>query len=46
MVIGLFGLLGRRFVVERIRYISAPSDYLIAFTVSDWRERRSDDIYQ
>ncbi|AYQ57417.1 Sulfite reduction-associated complex DsrMKJOP protein DsrM (= HmeC) [Bathymodiolus thermophilus thioautotrophic gill symbiont] len=29
MVIGLFGLLGRRFFVERIRYISAPSDYLM-----------------
>lgn len=29
MVIGLFGLLGRRFLVERIRYISAPSDYLM-----------------
>lgn len=28
MVIGLLGLLGRRVFVERIRYISAPSDYL------------------
>jgi len=29
MVIGLIGLLARRFVVERIRYISNPSDYLM-----------------
>ena len=29
MVIGLLGLLVRRVVVERIRYISAPSDYLM-----------------
>jgi len=29
MVIGLFGLLARRLVVERIRYISSPSDYLM-----------------
>lgn len=29
MVIGLFGLMGRRIFVDRIRYISAPSDYLI-----------------
>ncbi len=29
MLIGLLGLLGRRIVVERIRYISAPSDYLM-----------------
>lgn len=29
MVIGLIGLLVRRVVVERIRYISAPSDYLM-----------------
>ena len=29
MVIGLIGLLGRRIIVERIRYISAPSDYLM-----------------
>jgi len=29
MVLGLVGLLGRRFFVERIRYISTPSDYLI-----------------
>ncbi len=29
MVFGLLGLLIRRFVVERIRYISTPSDYLI-----------------
>lgn len=28
MVVGLAGLLGRRILVERIRYISAPSDYL------------------
>ncbi len=29
MVIGLFGLMGRRIFVERIRYISAPSDYMM-----------------
>lgn len=29
MVIGLLGLLARRIVVERIRYISQPSDYLM-----------------
>jgi nitrate reductase gamma subunit len=29
MVIGLIGLVGRRIFVERIRYISAPSDYLM-----------------
>ncbi len=29
MVFGLGGLLARRFLVERIRYISAPSDYLM-----------------
>lgn len=29
MVVGLFGLLARRIVVPRIRYISAPSDYLM-----------------
>jgi [DsrC]-trisulfide reductase subunit M len=29
MVIGLFGLLARRIFVERIRYISSPSDYLM-----------------
>ena len=29
MVIGLIGLMGRRIFVERIRYISAPSDYLM-----------------
>jgi len=29
MVIGLIGLLARRVVVERIRYISSPSDYLM-----------------
>jgi len=29
MVIGLLGLLARRVVVERIRYISSPSDYLM-----------------
>lgn len=29
MVIGLLGLLARRFVVARVRYISAPSDYLM-----------------
>lgn len=29
MVIGLIGLLGRRILVDRVRYISAPSDYLM-----------------
>ncbi len=29
MLLGLLGLLGRRIVVERIRYISGPSDYLM-----------------
>lgn len=29
MVAGLAGLWGRRFLVERIRYISTPSDYLM-----------------
>ena len=29
MVIGLLGLFGRRLFVERIRYISSPSDYLM-----------------
>ena len=28
MVAGLFGLLARRFLVDRVRYISTPSDYL------------------
>jgi nitrate reductase gamma subunit len=29
MVAGLFGLWARRFLVDRVRYISAPSDHLI-----------------
>ncbi|MCK5716713.1 MAG: respiratory nitrate reductase subunit gamma [Thiomargarita sp.] len=29
MLLGLLGLLGRRIVIERIRYISNPSDYLM-----------------
>jgi len=29
MLAGLLGLLGRRIVVDRVRYISAPSDYLM-----------------
>ena len=29
LIIGLTGLLGRRIFVDRVRYISAPSDYLI-----------------
>ncbi len=29
MVAGLFGLLARRIVVPRVRYISAPSDHLM-----------------
>lgn len=31
MLIGLLGLFGRRLIVERVRYISAPSDYLMLF---------------
>lgn len=31
MVIGLVGLLGRRIFVDRVRYISAPSDFLMLF---------------
>ena len=29
LIIGLLGLLGRRLFVDRVRYISAPSDYLM-----------------
>ena len=29
MVVGLVGLLARRFLVDRVRYISTPSDYLM-----------------
>ena len=29
MVVGLTGLLARRFLVDRVKYISAPSDYLM-----------------
>ena len=29
MVVGLLGLLARRFVVDRVRYISTPSDYVM-----------------
>ncbi|MGE4595162.1 MAG: respiratory nitrate reductase subunit gamma [Gammaproteobacteria bacterium] len=29
LLFGLFGLLGRRFFVDRVRYISSPSDYLL-----------------
>lgn len=29
MILGLFGLWGRRFLVDRVRYISAPSDHLM-----------------
>ena len=31
MVVGLAGLLVRRILVERVRYISSPSDYLMIF---------------
>lgn len=31
MIIGLLGLLGRRILVDRVRYISAPSDFLMLF---------------
>lgn len=33
MVVGLLGLLGRRIFVARVRYISAPSDYLMLFLI-------------
>ena len=33
MVLGLLGLLVRRFCVDRIRYISAPSDFLMLFLI-------------
>lgn len=29
MIIGLFSLLARRFMIDRVRYISAPSDFLM-----------------
>ncbi|WP_424946271.1 respiratory nitrate reductase subunit gamma [Candidatus Spongiihabitans sp.] len=33
MVIGLLGLLARRYLVDRIRYISSPSDFLMLFLI-------------
>lgn len=33
LVIGLIGLIGRRIFVDRIRYISAPSDYLMLILI-------------
>ncbi len=33
MIIGLSGLLARRFLVARVRYISAPSDFLMLFLI-------------
>jgi len=33
MVFGLLGLLGRRFFVDRVRYISSPSDYLMLLLI-------------
>lgn len=33
MVLGLAGLLARRFLVDRVRYISTPSDYLWLFVL-------------
>lgn len=33
MVVGLLGLLGRRIFVARVRYISAPSDYLMLILI-------------
>lgn len=33
MVIGLLGLLARRFLVDRVRYISAPSDFLMLIMI-------------
>ena len=33
MLVGLLGLLGRRILVDRVRYISAPSDYLMLILI-------------
>ena len=33
MVFGLFGLLSRRIFVDRVRYISSPSDYLMLILI-------------
>lgn len=33
MLVGLLGLLGRRIFVDRVRYISAPSDYLMLILI-------------
>ena len=33
MLLGLIGLLARRFFVDRVRYISAPSDYLMLLLI-------------
>lgn len=33
MVIGLFGLFARRILVDRVRYISSPSDYLMLILI-------------
>ena len=33
MAVGLLGLLGRRIFVDRVRYISAPSDYLMLLLI-------------
>jgi len=33
MVLGLFGLLARRILVDRVRYISAPSDFLMLIMI-------------
>lgn len=33
MLIGLLGLLGRRIFVDRVRYISSPSDYLMLLLI-------------
>lgn len=33
MLFGLTGLLGRRFFVDRVRYISSPSDYLMLLLI-------------
>ena len=33
MMIGLFGLLARRIFVDRVRYISSPSDYLMLLLI-------------
>ena len=45
MVAALAGLWARRFLVERIRYISTPSDHLmLALLLGDRRDRPGDEV--